>query len=522
MLNNTSDENNVTPESVNTPVAPLSIDKIAEITGKEKWELELDNLVQKFNKEYAVVLNSNKALVMKTSFDLLEDGRQHKERLYLPTQTFHTLYANTVIQVGTKDVGNNVEVPVYATHSQAWFKNKHRYQYIDGIVFMPFQYVNGIEKRPQISFKKLNLWEGYSVKAVKGERGALERIYYHIEHIICNDDPACIEYLLNWIARGFQYPEKTGQVATILRGLKGCGKGTIAILIKFIFGQHSLHITNAQHLVGNFNGHLSDCCFLFADEAFFAGDKQHENIQKALITEPTLMVERKGIDAIEMPNRLKILMASNNDWVAPASKDERRYFVLDVSSEKIGDTEYFNALHKDISNPDIQAAFLFDMLNRDISNFTVGKVPDTKALQHQRLQSLDSFGCYWHDVLQRGFVYQSQHGNDLLNYWNNEIAVELVHRGYEQWFNKNKVGQFGIVPREKVGRHLTSWYGEKKRKLSAVGFAIGETVKGEIDISKKQTYVYTVGSYDEAITSFCNAEKVDSTQLLKSANLHTY
>lgn len=520
MKKNTTDENNVTHESIDLS-KPLSDDDIAKLTGKEKWQIKLEKLVQELNKEYAVVLNSSKTLIMKTSFTLLDDGRQHKERLYLSTQSFFALYANTVIQVGVKETKQGEEA-VFATHAQAWFKNKRRYQYIDGIVFIPFQYVNGFEKRPQISPKKLNLWEGYSVKAVQGKRGALERIYYHIEHIICNDDPACIEYLLNWIARGFQYPEKTGQVATILRGLKGCGKGTIAILIKFIFGQHSLHITNAKHLVGNFNGHLSDCCFLFADEAFFAGDKQHENIQKALITEPTLMVERKGIDAIEMPNRLKILMASNNDWVAPASKDERRYFVLDVSSEKIGDTEYFNALHKDISNPDIQAAFLFDMLNRDISNFTVGKVPDTKALQHQRLQSLDSFGCYWHDVLQRGFIYQSQHGNDLLNYWNYEIAVELVQRGYEQWFNKNKVGQFGIVPREKVGRYLTSWYGEKKRKLSAVGFAIGETTKGDIDISKKQTYVYTVGSHAEAITSFCNAEKIDSTELLKSANLHTY
>ena len=37
-------------------------------------------------------------------------------------------------------------------------------------------------------------------------------------------------------------------------------------------GQHALKISNAKHLVGNFNSHLRDCVFLFADEAFFAGD----------------------------------------------------------------------------------------------------------------------------------------------------------------------------------------------------------------------------------------------------------
>ena len=33
------------------------------------------------------------------------------------------------------------------------------------------------------------------------------------------------------------------------------------------------------------------------------------------------MIEPKGVDPFPMPNRLKILMASNNDWVVPASAD---------------------------------------------------------------------------------------------------------------------------------------------------------------------------------------------------------
>ena len=214
-------------------------------------------------------------------------------------------------------------------------------------------------------------------------------------------------------------------------------------------------------------------------------------------------------------------MASNAEWVVPTSEDERRYFVLDVSSEEIGKAEYFKPLRADIANPAIQSAFLFEMLHRDISNFIVGKYPDTKASQHQRAQSLDSFGHYWMDVLQRGFVYQSQHGNESFRDWSCEVASELIHQGYTQWFNRNKIGQFGIVPREKVGRYLSSWYGDKKRKLNAIGFLIGETVKGEEDISKKQTIVYVVGTHTEAIISFCNAEKLDSANLLKSINLHT-
>jgi phage/plasmid primase-like uncharacterized protein len=471
-----------------------------------QWKIELNERIEKLNQNYAVVLDGSKALVMKTVIDT--DGRN--ERLFLSTEAFTKLHMNKILMVG---INSRYGTPIYKNEASAWLEHWNRKEYTDGIVFEPSQYPNGIEKRATIHGKRLNLWQGYSIEPAQQD-GALERIYSHIQDVICSGDNDCNEYLLNWVARCFQYPNLNGQVAVALKGEKGCGKSTLGKFIKSIFGQHALQITNPKHLIGSFNAHMEDCCFLFADEAFFAGDKAHENIQKGLITEPTFMIERKGVDAIERKNRIKILMASNNDWIAPASKDERRYFVLDVSSEKIGDTKYFNALHRDIDNADIQAAFLYEMLHRDISNFNVGKIPDTKALQHQREQSLDSFGKYWIDVLQRGYIYQSQHGLGALNEWIAEPAVELIKRGYVQWCNTNKIDQHRIVSTKKYGGYLTSWYGDKKRKSNCFGFLCGETVKGEIDTSKGQTYLYAVGTQREAIEAFCKIEKLDAEKLI--------
>ena len=471
------------------------------------WRTTLKNHILEFNKEYAIVLNGTKTLVMKATPN--EDGRL--ERVYLSLDAFRNLYLNELIKTGEKENKKTGEITdVLDTKANAWLRHKDCIKYKDGVIFEPSRYANGVEVKKPIYGNKLNLWQGYSVEPKQGVTGALERIHYHIKYVICNDDDDCVEYLLNWIARCFQYPEKTGQVAIALKGEKGCGKSTLGKLIKLIFGQHALQVINAKHLTGNFNGHLADCCFLFADEAFFAGDKQQENIQKGLITEPTLMIESKGIDAVEMKNRLKIFMASNNEWIAPATKDERRYFVLDVLSKYIGDTDYFNALHRDINNPEIQAAFLYEMLHRDISKFNVGKVPDTKALQHQREQSLDSFGHFWRDVLQRGYIYQSQHGLEPLHEWTTEPSVELIKRGYVQWCNINKIDQHRIVSSKKYGAYLTAWYGEKKRKLNVNGVLRGETVKGELDVSKGQTCIYVIGSLNEAINSFCAVEKLDA------------
>jgi hypothetical protein len=445
---------------------------------------------------------------MKTVYN---SEHKRKERVYLSTQSLNILYANEKIKVGEKELKDCIE-DIVQTKSVAWINNPARLTYRDGTVFKPSRYVKGVEIKEKVDEEVFNLWDGYSVAAIKNIT-LLAAVLYHIEHIICSGNKECFEYLMNWIAYGLQNPHKNGQVAVACKGEKGSGKGLLGNFIKRLYGQHGLQVTNPKHLTGSFNAHMADCCFLFADEVIFAGDKVVENIMKGLITEDTLMIERKGIDAECMTNRLKIFMASNNDWIAPASKDERRYFVLNVSSEQIGNEEYFKELSAAMQNTYVQSAFLYEMLHRDISGFTVGKVPDTKALQHQRLQSLDSFGHYWCEVLQRGFVYETQHGHKELRDWHYEVANELIMRGYTQWFNRNKIGQYGIVARPQVNKHLTSWYGEKKRKINTLGFFIGETLKGEIDASMKQTYVYTVGTQDAAINSFCSFEKLDVTDL---------
>ena len=473
--------------------------------GIPQWKIELNERVELLNESYAVVLNGTKALVMKTVIDT--DGRN--ERLFLPTDAFTKLHMNKFLKVGISRFGT----PILKNEAAAWLEHWNRKEYTDGIVFEPSTYVNGIEEHATIHGNKLNLWQRYSVEPKQGEHGALNRIHAHITDIICDCDVESVEYLYNWIARCFQYPNENGQVAVALKGEKGSGKGTLGKLIKLIFGQHALQIFNAKHLVGNFNGHLADCCFLFADEAFFAGDKAHENIQKGLITEDMIIIERKGIDAEPMKNRLKILMASNNDWIAPATKDERRYFVRDVSSKKIGNTDYFKALHRDINNPDIQAAFLYEMLHRDISTFNVSKAPDTAALKHQRAQSLDSFGKYWLDVLQRGVIFETQHNISELRYWKDKAAVGLIRAGYDQWISKNKIQQFGIVSDVTIGKHLSSWYSAKQRQFMVM--PTGENNKGELLTSGSRPYFYHLGTHREAIEAFCKVEKLDATDLLR-------
>lgn len=475
------------------------------------WQEVLDKHIADFNKEYALTLIGSKAVVVKT----IVNSNGQKERKYLSKDAFFNLHSNFSIQSGERlNNRTNQPEPVMKNKADAWFNHEKRAQYIDGIVFEPSTYANGIEVPAVLSSKVFNVWEGYSVEPKSGGTWAL--LEYHLRNVICNGDVECYEYLINWIARSLQYPNLNGQVAVVFQGEKGCGKGTLGNFLVSLFGQHALQINNSQHLVGNFNAHLQNCCFLFADEVFFAGDKQQENILKGLITEPTINVERKGIDVETSVNRLKVLMASNNEWVVPTSSDERRYFVLEISNKYRNQSSYFTPLVRELSNVDNKAAFLYDMLHRDITTFNVSKYPDTVALKQQRAHSLNTFGQYWLDVLERGYVFQSNEpsNQEVFRCWEDIVPFELIKAGYLQWCHIHKIGQFHIVKAGIIGKQLTKSY--KKVYLSKK-VVIGENTKGDILYSSNRVYAYQLNSHIDAINSFCEAEKLCSS-LLKNTN----
>ncbi|MDX1487096.1 MAG: DUF5906 domain-containing protein, partial [Acidiferrobacterales bacterium] len=188
----------------------------------------------------------------------------------------------------------------------------------------------------------------------------------------------------------------------VLRGGKGTGKNTLLDAVVEMFGQHGIAISNQAHLVGHFNAHLHGRAFLFANEAVPPGDKAAESRLKALITDPVLVIERKGINAEPEVNALSIAMATNEAWCVPATGDERRYCVIDVAKHAVGRVSYWSALHAEMSNGG-KAAMLHDMLALELGDWHPRRdVPATIALGEQKLASLRGADRHVRDLLQAG------------------------------------------------------------------------------------------------------------------------
>ncbi len=99
-------------------------------------------------------------------------------------------------------------------------------------------------------------FESLGQNCVKPRPGSWARLQEHILKIVCAGDKNLRDWLMGWMARLVQCPGEQGEVAVVMRGIEGCGKGTLAKALLHILGQHGMAISNAKHLTGNFNGHL--------------------------------------------------------------------------------------------------------------------------------------------------------------------------------------------------------------------------------------------------------------------------
>ena len=240
------------------------------------------------------------------------------------------------------------------------------------------------------------------MEAKPGDWGLIRE---HIEEVLAGGNAEFAEYIVCWIAWSIQNPGAPAEVALVLIGEKGAGKGTLVRCLQRIFGAHAFQVTSREEVIGKFNGHLQDCVLFVADEAYWGGDKRCVGRLQGMITETTLPIERKGIDLIQVPNCLHIVMLAEPGWVIPAGRFERRYAALAVSTAKRGDREYFRALHRQIKEGGAEAMF-YDLRAMELGDWHPREIPEAllrnPALQGQQGHTLPPWEQWYVMLLHNG------------------------------------------------------------------------------------------------------------------------
>lgn len=352
---------------------------------KKAHEKAIDPRLRELNEQHAVLLQEGG----KTRVLSWERTELDKTRLVPVLQSFEDFrnrYMHKSVEVPTdKGVG-------YKPMGKWWLEHPHRREYL-ALRFFPGE--------PEVVDGYLNMWRGWNIAPATGDWSLMRQ---HIFKVLANCDRECAEYIEKWAAWAVQNPAEPAEVALVLRGGRGTGKGIFARALKHLFGQHGLQVNSPAQLTGRFNAHLRDCCLLFADEAIVPGDKAAESVLKGLITEPELTIEGKGVNLVQARNRLHVVMASNEQWVVPAGIDERRFAVFEVSGEHAQDGDYFRAIAEQNKAGGL-AAMLHDLLNMDLGDWHPRRnVPQTDALQAQKAASVTGFDALFLDLLRTGEI----------------------------------------------------------------------------------------------------------------------
>lgn len=362
---------------------------------EEQEDNTIPAVLRWMNERHAVVVNDGNTIFL--------NFKNGEDRLtYSTAQDLHILYANKTLALKT---GKGV------TYDRYWMEHPKRRQYI-GVDFNP----NGVPDG------WLNTYPGFPLTPRAG--GNYERILWHLEHVICNGDTALFKTLLQWLAHMIQKPgEKPGFAVVLISEGKGTGKDTVGHIVHQMLGRMWTQVLTPRQLLGNFNAHLSDSLFIQVSEAIYPKDKVAQGMLQNLITEPFLLIERKGKDIMRISSFHRILITSNHHHVVPASADERRYFVLTVSERKKQNSAYFNALYAEIKDVQSIQAFMDYLMHVDLTDFDPRNPPKTSALTEQKLANLTGVAEWLYYRLQVGHISGfSQSGDD--DGWNEPDASE--------------------------------------------------------------------------------------------------
>lgn len=258
------------------------------INGKPLSDSDLATL-QKMNEMFAHVSMGGKHQVLSTGFD----GRNIESHQFESLTEFKNRFLHLPMIAGMNQ-------------GEAWQRWPGKRYYSEGLAFCP----NPEKCNPN----QYNLYRGFSIQPKEGD---VDPFIKHVKEVVCAGDEVVAKYVLQFFAHMLQRPDEKPSVAIVMKSIEGTGKGALMQPFLTIFGEYATVTNGAYLLTGRFNSVVANKMLIFSDEVDLTDAKSADKL-KALISEATVMIERKGLDAIPVGSYTRFVFASNMDTVLKA------------------------------------------------------------------------------------------------------------------------------------------------------------------------------------------------------------
>lgn len=412
------------------------------------------SMMRAFNRRYAVIVTSGGVKILREP-----SGTHAEDDVMFLSQNDVALLERTryFYRVGSDKKTTKVE------GFKAWLEWEKRRTY-NGVVFSPGR---------QVPVSIYNLFRGWPYQPKKGSWDILRN---HIYENMCASDDTLFNWLMTWMAHIIQCPDQKPGSTVVVTGEKGTGKSTLFDYINRLLGKHGITVAQRKQIVGQFNGHLATTLLMVCEEAFWAADPQAEGVLKDMITNKSMLIEKKGYDPIQSSNYTRLALLSNSAWVVPASlKDERRFFVLHCSAARRGDTEFFDRLRYQMDHEGGLEAMMYELSTWNPVNGTWASLftpPVTEHLQTQQVATLSGVQKFMLELVKSG-LYESTNPNldtiELSEDKETMIYAVDMRAAIEDYVRMQFASDKARTSYDDISAIVCDWFGARETKMHLDG-----------------------------------------------------
>ena len=367
-------------------------------------------------------------------------------------------------------VKNNKLVPELIDAFPVWFNNADVCQKVVCDPEHPFG-----EMFDEDGFLVFNDWEEAEVK--EGE-GTTDLFWQHLKENVCDGNEERFKYFQMWIYDLIANPLHRNGICVAISGDCGCGKSVISKILSMCFHpKYFATINNSNALLEKFST-FQEKILISCEESTFAGDRKSGvwSKMKDLITSETTNVERKFVDIQRIQNKLHFIINSNDEFIVPKQKTDRRYFVMRCNNNRRCDTEFFGSLVWNMEN-----GGCFKLISEAISHkqeamdFDYRNIPETEIGAENMLETcpviirylISAIEEFNPDYLPDDLPFYYQNGEIILN--SSKLIKEYKYYTGDKTF---------LTPR-KVGKMLKELTGKDSidKRVHTLGNPVGRIMK---------------------------------------------
>lgn len=145
-------------------------------------------------------------------------------------------------------------------------------------------------------------------------------------------------YMYWWMAHAIRKPEAKINTTPVLRSKQGVGKTfMVSGILRPIMGS-SADTCSLSDITGTFQDSIIGKTVMLIDEAYVSKQRTTDAL-KMFQTNPTLIINRKGLRQVTIDNKLNLILCSNKADAVVFESSDRRFFIPKFIEYKVSQSE---------------------------------------------------------------------------------------------------------------------------------------------------------------------------------------